>query len=119
MRSLRPYLVVCSLLGGISSVAADEAAPAAAPGVPFEQKLAACSACHGENGAKPIMPEYPVLAGQHANYLAHALRDYRGGRRNNPIMASQVQALQLTDDDIDRLAKHFAAQQSSLSILKQ
>ena len=119
MRSLRPYLVVCSLLGGISSVTANEAAPAADKGVPFEQKLAACSACHGEKGAKPIMPEYPVLAGQHANYLAHALRDYRGGQRNNAIMASQVQALQLTDDDIQQLAAYFAAQPSPLSILKK
>ena len=118
MRSVWPYVVMCSLMGGISSVAANEEA-AANPGVPYEQKQAACAACHGENGAKPIMPEYPIIAGQHANYIAHALKDYRNGRRNNPIMGSQVQALQLTDDDIERLAAHFSAQQSPLSILKK
>lgn len=95
----------------------DEAA--AADAVPFEDKLAACAACHGENGAKPILPEYPILAGQHADYLARALRDYRDGHRANAIMAAQVQALQLSEADMDRLADHFSRQASSLSSLQR
>ncbi len=116
MRPLRP---ICFAFGLalMTTAGANETAPAA-DAIPFEDKLAACAACHGENGAKPIMPEYPILAGQHPDYLAHALRDYRGGRRNNPIMGAQIQALQLTDDDIERLAEHFAAQASPLSALK-
>ena len=35
-----------------------------------------CAACHGENGDKPLQPEYPILFGQHADYLAKALKDY-------------------------------------------
>lgn len=97
---------------------ATEDAASEDPQVGFEEKLAACGACHGENGAKPILPEYPVLAGQHPDYLAWALRNYRDGRRNNPIMSAQVQALQLTDADIKALAKFFAAQESPLSALK-
>ncbi len=118
MTSLRLIFVTCGLLLAAGSALANEE-EAAADTLPFEDKLASCTACHGENGAKPIMPEYPILAGQHPDFLAHALRDYRDGRRNNPIMAAQVQALELTDADIDRLAAHFAAQASGLSALKR
>lgn len=76
------------------------------------EKAAACAACHGANGAKPIAPDYPVLAGQYANYLEHALKEYKGGLRKNPIMAGQVAAL--SDADIKTLAAYFAGQQSPL-----
>jgi len=77
-------------------------------GLSFDDKLAACAACHGENGAKPILPEYPILAGQYPDYLASALKAYRDGRRQNPIMSMQIEALQLSDADIEQLATHFA-----------
>ncbi|MGD9603980.1 MAG: cytochrome c [Gammaproteobacteria bacterium] len=114
--TLRPFLLACGVALASGATWANEPA-AATDGPSFDDKLAACAACHGENGAKPIMPEYPILAGQHADYLAASLRHYRDGRRNNPIMASQLQALQLTDAEIERLAAHFAAQQSGLTSL--
>ena len=50
-----------------------------------------CASCHGADYNKPIDPSYPKLAGQHADYIAHALMAYkRGGDkangRSNPIM---------------------------------
>lgn len=117
MRPLRPICVALGLALVASTVGANEPEPAA-DAIPFSDKLAACGACHGENGAKPILPEYPILAGQHADYLANSLRGYRDGRRNNAIMASQTQALQLTDDDIEQLAAYFAAQASPLASLR-
>lgn len=108
--------VLCGLLGcGALAHANEEAAgdPAA-----LEGKITACTACHGENGAKPIMPEYPILAGQYADYLATALRAYRDGRRTNPIMSGQVAALQLSDADIDAIAEHFSAQQGVKTLTK-
>jgi cytochrome c553 len=116
MRSLRPFILVGSLFVAAQSAWAAE--EAAAEGPKFEDKLAACTACHGPNGAKPIMPEYPVLAGQHPDYIAHALRDYATGRRNNPIMAAQVQALKLSEEDMKRLGEYFAAQTSPLATLR-
>lgn len=111
------HLAFATLLAAATAHANEETA--AADAVPFEDKLAACAACHGENGAKPILPEYPILAGQHADFLARALRDYRDGHRANAIMAAQVQALQLSDGDIDRLADHFSRQASGLSSLQR
>lgn len=75
-------------------------------------KAQTCVACHGPNGAKPILPEYPILAGQHRNYLVQALQEYRSGARKNAVMATQ--ATGLSDADIEALAAYFASQQSLL-----
>lgn len=117
MNPLRSILLACGLtLATAPVLAADEVA--ATDGPSFDDKVAACAACHGENGAKPIMPEYPIIAGQHADYLSNALRAYRDGRRNNAIMAAQITALQLSDAEIDRLGLHFSQQASPLAVLK-
>ena len=68
---------------------------------------APCTACHGPNGIGTL-PENPTLAGQHADYLAQALNDYRHGKRQNPIMGGF--ASQLSADDIQAIAAYFAQQ---------
>jgi cytochrome c553 len=68
---------------------------------------AACGACHGSDGLGTL-DEYPNLAGQHADYLAQALNDYRLGKRKNPIMSTFAQ--QLTPKDIEALADYFSKQ---------
>ncbi len=85
---------------------------AATAQIPVPEKAATCVACHGEGGAKPIAPTYPVLAGQYASYLEQALRDYRAGTRKNAIMMPQAAAL--TDADIEALAKYFERQSGPL-----
>ncbi|NKF21972.1 c-type cytochrome [Solimonas marina] len=79
---------------------------------PAPEKAAVCTSCHGERGAKPIAPTYPMLAGQYANYLAQALHEYKDGQRKNPIMAAQ--AATLSDADIKALAHYFSEQQGAL-----
>jgi cytochrome c553 len=66
-----------------------------------------CAACHGMDGNSQ-QPDYPKLGGQHADYLAKALRDYKSGARKNPIMAGF--AAGLTRQDIDNLAAYYAQQ---------
>ncbi|RPI12538.1 MAG: cytochrome c [Lysobacterales bacterium] len=70
-----------------------------------------CVACHGIDGIG-ILPEYPNLAGQHADYLRHALKSYRGGQRKNAVMAGM--AAPLTDRDIAELAEYYSNQRPSL-----
>jgi cytochrome c553 len=70
-----------------------------------------CVACHGNDGIG-ILPEYPNLAGQHADYLEQALRSYRGGQRKNAVMAGMAAAL--TDQDIKELAKYYSSQRPGL-----
>jgi cytochrome c553 len=54
-----------------------------------------CTACHGANFSKPILPAYPKLAGQYPDYLFTALKAYhtQGNPyfgRANPIMMGQA-----------------------------
>lgn len=92
------------------AVALAAAAPAWSAGdaAAGKTKSATCVACHGEGGAKPIMAIYPILAGQHADYLAKALQDYKTGARKDPVMAGM--AAPLTEQDMLDLAAYFASQ---------
>lgn len=71
-----------------------------------EKKSKGCVACHGADG-NGTDPQYPRLAGQHQDYLAKSMRDYKSGDRKNPIMNSMVAGL--TDDDIEDLAAFYAS----------
>ncbi len=72
-----------------------------------------CAACHGADGAKPIAPENPILAGQHYDYLVKTLLDYKSGKRANPIMKAFAEPL--SRKEIEDLSAWFASQKSSLS----
>src|SRR5277367_4470645 len=90
------------------------AAAAAASNAP--KQVAACVACHGENGLgveAPLTPKPAVLAGQHADYLEQALVQYRTGRRKNVVMDGMAQLL-ATDQDVKIAAEYFAKQASPL-----
>ena len=69
-------------------------------------KADACVGCHGGDGmsANPI---WPNLAGQHAAYLIEALKAYKSGARDNPMMAATAKSL--TDSDMREVAAHFAS----------
>lgn len=82
----------------------DEKAPPPPPAqIPeaLQAKLAACVACHGANFSTPTTPGAPRLAGQHADYLAVALRNYQAPSamvgNNNAIMAPMVKELTARD----------------------
>lgn len=100
-------LITIALLGLMPATAALAAEQAAAP-----EKAAVCTACHGPNGAKPIAPTYPVLAGQYDSYIERALHEYKSGDRKNPIMAAQ--AATLSDAEIKALAHYFSLQEGPL-----
>lgn len=76
------------------------------------EKAKVCATCHGPNGGKPMIPDAPVLAGQYANYLEHALTEYHSGQRKNAVMSGQAAAL--SKQDIKELAHYFSTQQSPL-----
>lgn len=76
------------------------------------KKAETCKACHGEGGGKPIQADYPILAGQHADYLEAALNQYKSGKRKNASMNGFAAALKA--EDIRDLAAYFASQKSGL-----
>jgi cytochrome c553 len=74
-----------------------------------QQLSQACSACHGSDG-NSTNPEWPKIAGQHAEYIHKQLMDYKSGRRENALMAGQV--ANLDEQDMRDLAAFYARQQT-------
>ena len=74
-----------------------------------------CIDCHGADGTAPIDPSYPVIGGQYADYLAHALQGYRSGDRDNALMASQARSL--SDQQIADLSAYFGSRPGPLTDL--
>lgn len=72
-----------------------------------ELAAGACAGCHSIDG-NALNPEIPSLAGQPAEYLIKAMKDYRDGHRNDPLMADAVRKIQ--DESIANLAAYYAAQ---------
>lgn len=72
-------------------------------GVPAAASL--CTSCHGADGVA-IAPNYPSLAGQHEDYLARAIDEYRKGGRKNPIMKQFAGTLK--DADIAVIAAYYS-----------
>ena len=71
-----------------------------------KQKSEACVGCHGLNG-KSNNPLYPHLKGQQKMYLIKALKAYRDGKRDDPMMSSF--ASNLSDADIENLAAYYSS----------
>ncbi len=78
-------------------------------------KSQVCQACHGSDGNGTGDGQYPRIAGQYADYLAKALREYRSGERNNVIMAGFAGTL--TDQDIEDLSAFYSVQKGPLTDL--
>lgn len=70
-------------------------------------KVALCAGCHGANGHSQV-PDNPILAAQHPDYLVNALRAYVSGQRDYGIM--QTLAGRLSEDEMALVAAYYAAQ---------
>ena len=72
-----------------------------------------CVACHGEDGNSPT-PNFPRIAGQHADYMFHSLKSYKNGDRKNAIMAGIVAAL--SEEEMKNVSAFYASQ-NGLSVV--
>lgn len=105
---------------GAETVPAAAAEPA--PRVAELLKKANCSSCHGANFSKPIAPNYPKIAGQHADYLYVALKAYQTDGnaivgRKNPIMAGM--ARQYTHAELKEMANYISSLPGELKTIPQ
>jgi cytochrome c553 len=99
----------------VRAIAAAVAFNAAAPAFPQAAgtppaKAEACVACHGPNG-NSTDPQYPILAGQSWRYIYIELKDFKEGRRKDPVMSAMV--ADLTRDEMIELGNWFAAQKQA------
>jgi cytochrome c553 len=66
-----------------------------------------CAACHNVDGNSAGAPN-PKLAGQHPEYIAKQLNDYKSKKRENAVMLGFSAAL--SEDDIRNVSAYFAEQ---------
>ncbi len=72
-------------------------------------KEATCRACHGVEGAKPIVPNYPKLNGQNKAYIVSALNAYKNNSRTGGLSGMMKGiASSLSDAEINELAEYYS-----------
>jgi cytochrome c len=93
MKSLK-LLVVPAALAALSMTMS---VTALADGADVYKKKT-CWSCHGKDAKSPIMPMYPKLAGQNADYAYNQMKDIKSGARNNGQTAAMKGVMGLVND---------------------
>lgn len=74
---------------------------------------AICAGCHMPDG-NSVVDMFPKLAGQHAQYLAKQLQDYKSGARKDATMTGMAATL-ATDEDVANVAAFFASKSTTVA----
>ncbi len=108
-------LVLACSAAGAASEAAAPAVPKADPALGEKISAQVCAACHSADGSRGS-PAQPILQGQHPEYLARQLADYKSGKRDNPIMKGFASAL--SEADMKNVAAFYAGKQAKPGFAK-
>jgi cytochrome c553 len=105
-RQLTSALTLATVLAAPALAAAPAAAPKAdlAKGQTIATQV--CAACHTADGSRGS-PANPIIAGQHPEYIAKQLAEFKSGKRNNAIMKGF--ATTLSDDDMRNVAAFYGS----------
>jgi cytochrome c len=93
-RNIKISFVICAtlFLASVSGLAI------AADGAELYTKKT-CNACHGADANTPLLPVYPKLAGQNADYLFNQMKDIKSGARSNGQSAAMKGIMAAVSDD--------------------
>lgn len=95
-----------ALLAAVAAVAVS--APAFADGAKLYGEKT-CVACHGPKGDKPLMPDYPKIAGQNAKYIERQMLDIKSGARANGNSAAMKGVMEIVSEaEIKELAEYLS-----------
>jgi cytochrome c553 len=109
-------LKIFSAMLAMIALASSMQMPAAAQDIEAGRaKSQACAACHGADG-NSVAGMFPNLAGQSWRYIYIQLKDFKEGRRSNPVMSPM--AVPLSKQDMIDIANYFAAQTAKPSTFK-
>ena len=86
-----PALTLLALAGMATGVSAADGAQL------FKTKT--CWSCHGKDANSPIMPIYPKLAGQNADYAFNQMKDIKSGARSNGQTAAMKGVMGLVSEE--------------------
>jgi len=102
----RRLLPCCAILAGLC-VATPTIAADTVPDT-IAQRVIACTACHGKEGAASSDGIYPRIAGKPQTYLFNQLLNFRDGRRQYPLMSYLL--ANLSDAYLHEIASYFSQQ---------
>ena len=68
-----------------------------------------CTACHGTDGKKTLMPDYPKIAGQNVKYIEKQMLDIKSGARANGNSAAMKGVMVIvSDEEIKDIAEYVS-----------
>lgn len=109
---MRHFLTAWAVLVSVFALAT----PAAAQDIEAGRaKSQTCAACHGVDGNSAV-GTFPNLAGQSWRYIYVQLKDFKEGRRSNPMMSPMAEPL--SRQDMVDLGNFYAAQVPKPSTFK-
>jgi cytochrome c553 len=94
---------VCSAWAGATLAATDAAAPMPSA---MDERVRACTSCHGAQGQGRDNDYFPRIAGKPADYLFNQLISFRDGGRTYPPMGYLIAFL--PDDYLRKISQYFA-----------
>jgi len=104
------FMTLALVAAMIGHLAIARAAEPAAKTDSAEQIVAkVCSACHTSDG-NSVTPANPILAAQHAEYIAKQLANFKSGERKNPVMLGMASTL--APEDMKNLGEYFQQQKA-------
>ena len=99
---MKRTLLVAGIVGMFAVAGAAQAAGNAGAG---KAKSATCAGCHGASGEGKA--PNPKLAGMAEDKFIQAMKDYKSGKKPNPVM--KTFATQVKDEDLADLAAYYAS----------
>jgi cytochrome c553 len=112
MKRLINLFAVAALAATLSTAAlASEPVKTAKPDLAAGEAKATqvCVACHAVDGSRGA-PSFPILQGQHPEYLVKQLVEFKSGKRKNAVMLGFASGL--SDADMRNIAAFFASKKA-------
>ena len=109
MADIAAYFASQNMSVGAADPALVKAGEALFRGGKLAEGMPACTGCHSPNGAGNDAAGFPQLGGQHAQYVAKQLTDFREGNRTNDgdSMMMRSVAAKLSNKDIQAISSYI------------
>ena len=109
MADIAAYFASQSMSVGAADPALVKAGEAVYRGGKLAEGMPACTGCHSPDGAGNDAAGFPQLGGQHAQYVAKQLTDFREGNRTNDgdSMMMRSVAAKLSNKDIQAISSYI------------
>jgi cytochrome c553 len=111
MKRFLNLIAVASVALSLSGLAQATETKAAKPDLAAGEAkaTAVCVACHSADGSRGA-PTFPILQGQHPEYLAKQLTEFKDGKRKNAVMSGM--AAMLSPEDVKNVAAFYASKKA-------